>query len=245
MIELINSAFFSYPKDANRGNQDHFLLPKQFEDGFLLAVADGVGSYPGAKEASELAINVLSSLEANDLRDVALTMENILTRFEILHIKNSEWIRAATTLSFCYVDADFLHIGHVGDTRVYVKKANKLVQLTKDHTQHQELLDDGLFTKQELKKMSGKSSLTAAISKLLPLKFQAEKIRLSELIDDNGLINVYIMSDGAHHHWEKRPRLSFNSLSKSPFFASSLLRRIQRSEAIDDYTLVAASFKAS
>ncbi|MEZ3415187.1 serine/threonine-protein phosphatase [Pantoea dispersa] len=245
MIELLNSAFFSYPKDANRGNQDHFLLPKQMKNGFLLAVADGVGSYSGAKEASELAINVLSSLEENDLRDVAYAMETILSRFESLHTKNSEWIRAATTLSFCYVDADFLHIGHVGDTRVYVKKANKLALLTKDHTQHQELLDDGLFTKQELKKMSGKNSLTAAISKILPLRFQAEQIKLSEIIDDNGLINIYIMSDGAHHYWQKRPRLSINSLSKAPLFASSLLRRIERSEAIDDYTLVAASFKVS
>lgn len=245
MIELINSAFFSYPKDANRGNQDHFLLPKQLKDGYLLAVADGVGSYPGAKAASELAIEVISSLENVELKDVAYAMEKILSQFETLHIKNAEWIRAATTLSFCFVDADFLHIGHVGDTRVYVKKDNKLVLLTKDHTQHQELLDDGLFTKQELKKMSGQNSLTAAISKILPLRFQTEKINLSELIDDKGLLNIYLMSDGAHHFWEKRPRLSSNTLSKAPFFASSLLRRIERSEAIDDYTLIAASFKAS
>ena len=245
MIELINAGFFSYPKDRNKGNQDHFLLPKQLKDGYLLAVADGVGSYPGAKAASELAIEVISSLQSVELRDVAYAMDNIWSQFETLHTKNAEWIRAATTLSFCFVDSDFLHIGHVGDTRVYVKKGNKLVLVTKDHTQHQELFDDGLFTKQELKKMSGKNSLTAAISKILPLRFQAEKISLSELIDDNGLINIYIMSDGAHHYWEKRPRLSINTISKAPFFASSLLKRIERSEAIDDYTLIAASFKIS
>lgn len=245
MIELINSAFFSYPKDLERGNEDHFLLPKQLKDGYLLAVADGVGSYPGAKAASELAIEVISNLQIFELRDVANAMGKILSQFENLHVENAEWIRAATTLSFCLVDNDFLHIGHVGDTRIYAKKGNKLALLTKDHTQHQELFDEGLFTKQELKKMSGKNSLTAAISKVLPLRFHAEKIPLSELTDDNGLVNIFIMSDGAHHFWEKRPRLSSKTLSKAPFFASSLLRRIERSEAIDDYTLIAASFRVS
>ncbi|WP_288493318.1 protein phosphatase 2C domain-containing protein [uncultured Pantoea sp.] len=245
MIELINEGFFSYPKDINRGNQDHFLLPKQLNDGYLLAVADGVGSYPGAKAASELAIEVISSLQSAELIDVAYAMNSILSQFERLHTKNAEWIRAATTLSFCFVDSNFLHIGHVGDTRVYVKKGNKLVLVTKDHTQHQELLDDGLFTKKELKKMPGKNSLTAALSKILPLRFQTEKISLSDLIEDNGLINIYIMSDGAHHYWEKRPRLSINTISKAPFFASSILRRIEKSEPIDDYTLIAASFKIS
>ncbi|EPD6703923.1 PP2C family protein-serine/threonine phosphatase [Cronobacter dublinensis] len=245
MIQLLNTGFFSYPRDNNKVNQDHYLLPKQLSDGFVLAVADGVGSYPGAEAASELAVKVISSLKAEQLIDVTYAMNCIWSKFEELHNINPEWIRAATTLTFCYIDSEFLHIGHVGDTRVYVKEGNKLVRFTKDHTQHQELLDDGLFTKAELKKMSGKNSLTAAISKILPLRFQAEKINLKDLVDDNGILNIFLMSDGAHHFWEKRPRLSTNTMSKAPFFASSLLKRIERSEAVDDHTLIAASFQIS
>ncbi|MFZ4215722.1 PP2C family protein-serine/threonine phosphatase [Pantoea endophytica] len=243
MNHLLSCGFFSYPKDAERGNQDSFLLPKLVEGGFVLAVADGVGSYLGAREAADAAIVALGRLNADELRDVKSTFNAIKDSVDDLTEANAEWFKAATTFSYCYIDAEILHFGHVGDTRIYFKSGTKLLALTKDHTQHQELLDDGIYTKRELRDMPGKNSLTSAISKNLPLRFQTESISLKDIADENGVVNLYLMSDGAHHFWEKRPRLSKNTLSKAPLFASSLLKRIERSEAIDDYTLIAASFK--
>lgn len=243
MNHLLSSGFFSYPKDAERGNQDSFLLPKRIEDGYILAVADGVGSYLGAREAADAAIIATERQTPENLRDVQSTFNAIKDGVDDLTKVNSEWFKAATTLSYCFIDADNLYFGHVGDTRIYFKSGTKLLALTRDHTQHQELLDDGIYTKRELRDMPGKNSLTSAISKNLPLRFQNGCIPLSEIADESGILNLYLMSDGAHHFWEKRPRLSNNTLSKAPLFAASLLKRIERSEAIDDYTLIAASFK--
>ncbi|MDE9567333.1 serine/threonine-protein phosphatase, partial [Xenorhabdus bovienii] len=58
-----------------------------------------------------------------------------------------------------------------------------------------------------------------------------------------GVLDLYIMSDGAHHFWEKRPRFSDNTLRNPIRFASSLQKRIEKATPIDDYSLVAASFK--
>lgn len=243
MNHLINCGFFSYPKDPERGNQDSFLLPKRIENGYVLAVADGVGSYLGAREAADAAIYATGILTSKILRDVGSTFEAIKNNVDDLTERNNEWFKAATTLSYCFIDDENLHFGHVGDTRIYFKSGSKLVALTKDHTQHQELLDDGIYTKRELRDMPGKNSLTSAISKSLPLRFQSGNIPLSKVADENGVVNLYLMSDGAHHFWDKRPRLSLNTLSKGPLFASSLLKRIERGGAIDDYTLIAASFK--
>lgn len=57
MIELISCGAFSCPKGNDRENQDALLLPQQCDDGFIFAVADGVGSYAGAKEAAQTAVN--------------------------------------------------------------------------------------------------------------------------------------------------------------------------------------------
>lgn len=243
MNHLLNCGFFSYPKDAARGNQDSFLLPKRVGSGYVLAVADGVGSYLGAREAADAAVYALEALNSDNLRDVQSTFKAIKDGVDDLAELNAEWFKAATTFSYGFVDGDSLYFGHVGDTRIYYKSGTKLLALTKDHTQHQELFDDGIYTKRELRDMPGKNSLTSAISKNLPLRFQNGCIPLSELADENGIVHIFLMSDGAHHFWEKRPRLSNNTLSKAPLFAASLLKRIERSEAVDDYTLVAASFK--
>lgn len=242
MINLINCGFFSYPKSHDKGNQDSFVLPAPVGTGFVFAVADGVGSYLGAREAANVATSVVSSVDANFITDIQMTLAKVKGKIDEMAESRQDWVNAATTLSYCFIDDQALYIGHVGDTRVYVKRGNKLHLVTKDHTQHQELLDDGIYSKRELRHLPGKSTLTAAMSKNLALRFQSIKLPVNELVDENGMINIYIMSDGAHHFWEKRPRLSVDTLKKSPKFAASLLRRIETNGPVDDHTLVAASF---
>ncbi|EPG6764007.1 PP2C family protein-serine/threonine phosphatase [Escherichia coli] len=245
MINLLSCGFFSCPKDSVRGNQDSYVLPTPTGKGFLFAVADGVGSYEGAKEIADTATSALRSFKHDNFKDIQKTFLALKEKVDAVVVAKSEWINAATTLSFCFVDNEALYVGHVGDTRVYVKKGAKLQLITKDHTQHQELFDDGIYTKKELRDLPGKNTLTSAISRNIALRFQSVTLPLSELVDENGLITVYIMSDGAHHFWEQRPRLSLETISKAPKFAASLLRRIERSGPIDDYTLVAVSFQTS
>ncbi|WP_433689731.1 PP2C family protein-serine/threonine phosphatase [Kosakonia cowanii] len=245
MINLLNCGFFSCPKDYERGNQDSYVLPTKIGEGFVFAVADGVGSYEGAKEIADTATSALRSTTNESIMDIEKTFLSLKEKVDAVIDTRSEWSNAATTLSFCYIDHKSLYVGHIGDTRVYVKKGTRLQLITKDHTQHQELFDDGIYTKKELRELPGKNTLTAAISKNVALRYQSVELSLSDLVDENGLITVYIMSDGAHHFWEKRPRLSLETISKAPKFAASLLRRIERSEPIDDYTLIAVSFKAS
>ncbi|HCD4875286.1 TPA: serine/threonine-protein phosphatase, partial [Enterobacter hormaechei] len=130
-------------------------------------------------------------------------------------------------------------IAHVGDCRLYVKNNNKLKQLTKDHTQHQMLIDEGIFSSRQLKNAKGKNLLTTAISKTIELDYNMLQIPLSDLYDDNQNLILIVMSDGAHHFWEKRPRFSVNTLSEPSRFCSSLKKRIENGPPIDDYSVIA------
>lgn len=243
MIELLSCGAFSYTKDSSRENQDAILLPQQMDNGYSFAVADGVGSYAGAKEAALTAIKLLSKLSFLDVLNPDSMLHSIKKTISDFAEENPEAIKAATTLTYCYLEQEFLHVIHVGDTRAYVKKDYKLKQLTKDHTQHQELLDEGLYTKKELDNLPGKSTLTSAISKVLPIRYQHLKIPTPDLADKDGVITIFLMSDGSHHFWEKRPRFSPNTLDNVTNFSSNLFKRIRRAGAIDDHSLVAASFK--
>ncbi|MBW5414807.1 MULTISPECIES: PP2C family serine/threonine-protein phosphatase [unclassified Pseudomonas] len=243
MIKLIGCGAFSYPKTFDRDNQDSFLTPRSIGNGFLLAVADGVGAYFGADKASKIAIDVLAKTQVLDGKiDVENTFKAIRSEIAKLSVTNESFKDAATTLTFCYASEKGFQIGHVGDCRIYVRKNDKLIQLTKDHTQHQKLLDEGIYRASELKKLSGKSTLFTALSKNIELHSQEIYIPYHDITSEKH-IDLFIMSDGAHHFWEKRPRFLLNTLSDPSSFASSLHRRIKRFQPIDDYTLVAAKFR--
>lgn len=242
MITLINSGLFSVAKNSGKNNEDSVLAPKQLHNGFIMALADGVGSYKGAKEASQAAINYLNSLSECTSFDAETIFLDLKQKISNLSDTDLSLAKAATTLTFCILTDNGLSIGHIGDTRAYIKKGGKLIQLSKDHTQYQSLLDKKLYTKKELDSMGSTHTLTSALSRSVDLNYQFEHLPIHECIDMDGLINIYLMSDGAYYFWNKRPRFSNATLSKPTKFAASLERRIESQEAVDDYTLVAASF---
>lgn len=244
MIELLTCGLFSFSKESRRENQDTILPPLFVNDGFLVAVADGVGSYDGAQNASQSAIRELPELVRKDnLQDMTALFLSLKEGVSSLSEKDIKFSHAATTLTFCFVNDDGLHIGHVGDCRMYVKKDGKLNQVTKDHTQHQKLLDDKIYSKSELKQLPGKNTLTTAIANTIPLDFQQSFISHDELLDEKGEACIYLMSDGTHAFWEKRPRFSLNTLGNPSSFASSLYKRIERSGPIDDHSLIAVRYR--
>lgn len=242
MINLLSCGAFSLSKHTERDNEDAFLLPSYCDRGYVFAVADGVGSYAGAKEAAQIAIEYLASRKSAEELSPEVALNAIKEKISEFTEASNNLLKAATTLSYCLITSEILNVIHIGDTRVYVKKGNKLQLLTKDHTQHQELLDDGLYNKKELESLPGKNTLTSALSKQLPVRYQHLTIPTAELCDENGAVTLFIMSDGAHEFWERRPRFSPNTLSNVTNFSASLFKRIQRAGPTDDHSLIAARF---
>lgn len=241
MLNLISSCNFSYPKEPHRNNEDSILTPKKVGDGYLLAVADGVGSYKGADKASKLVIEHIEhyseKIIRSDFNYLFNNLKKILSDLDDLGLP-----RAATTLTLAYLNRKGLRIGHIGDCRLYVKNGKKLKLLTKDHTQYQKLLDEKIYTKKELKEIGGKNILTTAISKYIHITFDEIFIPLPELPIENGKITLFIMSDGAHSFWDNSPRFSEKTMSNVIKFSNSLLRRIERKLPTDDYSMVSAEF---
>lgn len=242
MIKLLSSSVFSFPKELARKNEDCVLPPRKVGTGFLMAIADGVGSYAGASNASESAIEYLVSLQPAELESndaVEEIFKQIKVRVSNLAHEDPRYFEAATTLTFCYAGEKGIKIGHIGDCRVYLKNDRKLIQITKDHTQHQMLIDEGLYKPSELKEAGGKNTLFSAISKKINLRFQEIFLRYDQVCSSDGSVSLFIMSDGAYHPWELRPRFLESTLEDPSRFAANLRRRIARLGPTDDCSLVA------
>lgn len=54
-------------------------------------------------------------------------------------------------------------VGHIGDSRMYRFRDNKLEQITRDHSFVQELIDKGLYTKEEARASNKKNVVTRAL----------------------------------------------------------------------------------
>ncbi len=68
-----------------------------------------------------------------------------------------------TTVVAAYYYNDRVSVAHIGDSRMYRLRSGVLEQITKDHSLVQELIDKGLFTKEEARVSSKKNVVTRAL----------------------------------------------------------------------------------
>ena len=68
-----------------------------------------------------------------------------------------------TTLVVLQFYNNTLTLAHIGDSRCYRFRRDKLEQITKDHSLIQELIDRGFYTPEEAKKSMNKNLVTRAL----------------------------------------------------------------------------------
>lgn len=130
------------------------------------AVADGMGGHQAGDLASQMIVNNLSPLsQADNLPDFVDSIEDTL-----LGVNQNlyQLAQARNTVIGSTVVGAVLHMGHilfywVGDSRGYVFRKNRLIQLTSDHTLVQELLENNKITAVQAKNHPEKNIITRAV----------------------------------------------------------------------------------
>jgi len=142
----------------------------------ILILADGMGGHNKGEVASKIGTRIMASELQQFLADADMNKEkydNLLTKAflkansEILDYSevHPQAQGMGTTISVAVMDESRgLYIGNVGDSRVYIISRDKgAIQLTKDHTFVQELVDKGNITKEEARHHPKKSVLNQAV----------------------------------------------------------------------------------
>jgi PPM family protein phosphatase len=147
----------------------------------LLVLADGMGGYNAGEVASGIAVKTIVNLvreqvEREDMnvqdRESGLSRPTIILR-DAIHRANKIIYQTARTQPQCegmgttVVAALFfdnrITIAHVGDSRLYRHRSDKLEQVTMDHSLLQELVDRGFYSAEEAQRAANKNYVTRAL----------------------------------------------------------------------------------
>ncbi|MGA1367281.1 MAG: Stp1/IreP family PP2C-type Ser/Thr phosphatase [Blastocatellia bacterium] len=122
----------------------------------LLIIADGVGGGACGQVASRLAVQTIRQTFFALMDEVIETGERL--RQAVLEANRMILQRArgdrsckgmGSTCAVLVVIEDVAYLAHVGDSRIYLIRQNRIVRLTRDHTRVQRMLEDGLITEEE------------------------------------------------------------------------------------------------
>jgi serine/threonine protein phosphatase PrpC len=106
----------------------------------LAVLADGVGGEARGERASQLAIDTfLAAMRQSDGEDIVTMLVTAIKQANLAVFAEARNLgqegRMATTMVVAVADADnTLHIANAGDSRIYLCRDGKLVQLTRDHS---------------------------------------------------------------------------------------------------------------
>jgi PPM family protein phosphatase len=160
-------------------NEDNFLVDKALN---LFVVADGMGGHAAGEVASAIAVNTMRDevVKNRDLleafregsqiassRDITNLMEHAVQKacaeiFETAQ-RNPEKRGMGTTLSSLLVINNRGFIAHVGDSRVYLLRGGRVIQLTEDHSLVNELIKRGKLTADQAEESPYKNAVTRAV----------------------------------------------------------------------------------
>lgn len=151
-------------------NQDRVVHAER-ENAVLMVVADGLGGHAGGDLAAEAltqtAVNAFHRIKQPTITQpsafLALTIlqaHNAIIQYAKTHDPD---LQPRTTCVLCLVQDGYAYWAHVGDSRLYHFRGDKVLTRTLDHTATERLREDGVITEEEMLSHPEKSRLLKCV----------------------------------------------------------------------------------
>ena len=186
-------------------NQDRFACSMVSPKLAYAILCDGMGGEKGGSIAAEIAIQHAKEMLERDLSEEMseLTVRAILLSaisganaliYDMAQ-KQPELVGMGTTMIIAVADGETLSISYVGDSRVYRVAEQEDVQLTRDHTVVQMLVDIGEITEEDARSHPQRHYITRAVgvAPSIEIEFLTDKMRPGD--------KVLLCSDGLYLYW--------------------------------------------
>ena len=227
-------AHFSIPRNPDSANADAFSFFCRPDGAFFFTLADGVGKSEYGPAAAQSSVAVAKSFAF----DVKV--------FDIFEAARTSLVAAAsktpghvwsTTLTFCRVQNGIAEVGHVGDARLYHLRGAGIITRTKDQTEVQALIDEGVLSKERAKKYPRRNVLLSAISSDSTFELSTSKFEIQEKD------RLLLVSDGIYKQIQRKEIAGISATAKTPSdFLSALSELLQSRGIHDDSTAVCVEF---
>ncbi|MDR0532220.1 MAG: Stp1/IreP family PP2C-type Ser/Thr phosphatase [Oscillospiraceae bacterium] len=231
------------PGQVRRANEDCYSVG-ELPNGVVWAViCDGMGGAAGGNIASQTAVRYIAEAIVASWQEhmspraakhlLVSALDNANLRVYDLAQANEELTGMGTTVVAVIVDNGLAYIAHAGDSRAYLCDGREMIQLTKDHSVVQVMVDSGQITEDEAKTHPRKNLITRAlgVSDTLEADYCEEELPPGSLLllCTDGLTNAVAP--------EEIPGI----LAESGFadLADALVRRANENGGPDNITVVA------
>lgn len=188
----ILSAFRTDVGKVRANNQDAPIVSEKLR---LYGVADGMGGHKGGEVASTSARDdLLRELEGKTPSVAALSGAIEEVNRQIYHQQEHDDALSGmgTTLSVLWMSDNFVYIGHVGDSRVYLLRDGEFKQMTLDHSLVEQLVREGVLTEEEAQNHPMRNIITRAIG-------TDESVEVDVVVEERRKGDLWLAcSDGLH-----------------------------------------------
>lgn len=226
----------SFSIDGPKGqNDDRLLLPITVADGWVSAVADGVGGNAGGGRAAEVALETIQKgFSAIADGSFKLLFDKACELMRAEASITPEFAKMATTLSVIAVSHRMARIGHVGDSRIYHIRDNGIVTRTRDQSEVAELVRQQVLTPAQAKRYPRRNVI---LSYLGPeAKFDLFEVQFEVRKNDI----ILLLTDGVYKEVRKSEILETLSNARDiGQFIEKIKEKLVSSEVRDDSTIVA------
>lgn len=228
----------SFSKAGRKYSNQDSILTCASDSFSLIAIADGMGGKEAGGDASKIAIDIINKEFNNnpdlDLSKVFRLIKDALYDFSL----QNNITQMGTTLTVCLMDDVKAVVAHVGDTRLYQLRNNGIVAITKDQTEVQKLIDDGVLSKKRAARYHRKNILLSALTNYSDYSLFQTEFYISS--SDR----LLLLTDGAYNLISKKEirDLSVRSTEISSF-VNNILKLIEGREIKDDYSVVVGEVK--
>ena len=146
-------------------NQDAFYLPRMGET--FAVVADGMGGHKAGEVASALAVReFVRWLRCAPRPTEASASYAVHEANRLIHRtaqRDEDKSNMGTTLVALWLDDDRAILANVGDSRAYLMRDGKLVQMSRDHSLVAELVAQGKISEEEARVHPQRNLVTRAV----------------------------------------------------------------------------------
>lgn len=233
----IETAALSHVGNVRKLNEDSYIARPEIG---LWSVADGMGGHDAGDLASQSVVNALAELPQPD------SAPDLLGSFETAIIETNAKLRAEAakrgentvigcTLVVLIIFGDVYACIWSGDSRLYRIRNQRIEQITRDHTEVQDLLDSGVLTPSEAENWPRRNVITRAIG----VADEPELEMIQGRLEDGDIF--LLCSDGLTGHVEDGEILAESGARTLERFCERLIELTLLRGAKDNVTVVATS----
>ncbi len=214
-------------------NQDSYAAGELSDGTAWAVVCDGMGGANGGNIASANAVKIISEYisssyhEGMNSNSIKTLLQSSICGANVRLFDMSRTIESlkgmGTTVVAIIISNGIAHIAHAGDSRAYTLRDNKLIQITKDHSMVQSMLDKGQITQEEAENHPNKNLITRALGVADDISIEYNEIEFNEedciLICTDGLTN-YVSTEEieqtiSKHNFYEYPQVLIDAANKN------------------------------